>query len=129
MKPDLDALDRLEKEATPLPLVLTRYEHGGGRLFRDPPPGGQDPFRLVADFYGEGPDREFFASLRNAAPYLLAAARLAEDVMRGGEWANLSEEGACLTCGEAIADDRGHLTLPHREGCAFEAFRVLCLGS
>ena len=123
MKPDLDALERMEREATPLPLTITRYEHGGGRLFQEPPPDGRSCFHLVADFYGDGGDREFFVALRNAAPYLLAAARLAESIMRGGEWANLSEDGDCLTCGEAIADERGHLTLPHRDGCAFEAFR------
>jgi hypothetical protein len=47
-------------------LKLSRYDHGGGRLFRDGPSGER---QLIADFYHEA-DREFY----NAAPRLLTAA-------------------------------------------------------
>lgn len=55
-------------KATRGPLTLIRYEHGGGRLIKE-------PYSLVADFYQEG-DREFYDS----APELLR--QLCDEVER-----------------------------------------------
>ena len=63
----------LMKGATPVPLTLIRYEHGGGRLYRE------EPRTLVADFFDEG-DRELFAAMRNALPALLTIADTMRDI-------------------------------------------------
>ena len=55
----LDDLLRLAAEATPGPLTVRRYDHGGGR-FSASDAAGYDR-NLVADFYHEG-DRELFAA-------------------------------------------------------------------
>lgn len=59
-------------KATPEPLTLTRYEHGGGRLYKE------EPRTLVADFYDE-PDRELFYAMRAKLPALLAVVEAASD--------------------------------------------------
>ena len=51
---DLQSLKSAAKAATQGPLKLNRYDHGGGRLFRE------EPRQLVMDTYEEG-DREFYA--------------------------------------------------------------------
>jgi hypothetical protein len=52
---NLDTLERIARAATPDPLTVIRYEHGGGRIFLE------EPRTLVADFFNEG-DREFYAA-------------------------------------------------------------------
>lgn len=62
--PTTAELRALAEAATPVrPEDLMRYDHGGGRLaiLRD----GQRT--LIADFYGAGPDREFYAATNPAA--------------------------------------------------------------
>lgn len=67
----IENLKALMAKATPLPLAVNRYYHGGGRLYRE------EPRKLVADFYDEA-DRELFISMRNALPDLLAAIEAAK---------------------------------------------------
>ncbi len=65
---NLGELRELLAKATPVVEAdLMRYEHGGGRLaiLRD----GQRT--LVADFYGDGEDRELFMAMRVSLPSLL----------------------------------------------------------
>ena len=61
MTVDLAALAKLAAEATPGPLTLVAYQHGGGRLHRENV--------LVADFYNER-DRDFHYA---ASPDVVAA--------------------------------------------------------
>lgn len=51
----VEEVEELLAKATPGPRTLIRYEHGGGRLYRD-----GDSRELVADFYSEG-DRELYS--------------------------------------------------------------------
>jgi len=63
---DLEALAKLAQEATPGPLTLIAYQHGGGRLHRENV--------LIADFYQET-NRDFYAA---ASPdVVLALVRVA----------------------------------------------------
>lgn len=103
-KVDLAELRRLAEAATPTEgATLNRYEHGGGRLLIDRTQEGGGR-QLIADFYGEGADREFYAAanpatilaliaslekaeaenarLREALPELLAAVDAAREVLR-----------------------------------------------
>ena len=66
-------LDAIMAKATPGPLILTRYAHGGGRLYKD------DPRTLVADFYHEG-DREAIMALMSAWPALRGIVMAAQDL-------------------------------------------------
>jgi hypothetical protein len=51
----LQSIRKRLQAATPEPLVLSQYTHGGGRLWCE------SPRTLVADFYHEG-DREFYGN-------------------------------------------------------------------
>lgn len=54
---DTSAIRKAAEKATPVdPQDLMRYEHGGGRLaiLRD------GKRQLIADFYGDGEDTEFY---------------------------------------------------------------------
>jgi hypothetical protein len=76
-KVDLAELRRLAEAATPTEgATLNRYEHGGGRLFidRTQERGGR---QLIADFYGDGADREFYAAA-SPATILALLTRLEE---------------------------------------------------
>ena len=57
-------LRALAAQATPAPLTLTRYEHGGGRLYVDGPQRV-----LVADFF-DAANREYYSAV---APEVLTA--------------------------------------------------------
>ena len=65
---ELKEIEERCNKATPNP-ILTRYDHGGGRSYVPLPSGGID---LVADYYGEGPDREFYYHSREDIPKLLS---------------------------------------------------------
>ena len=65
---ELKEIEERCNKATPNP-TLTRYDHGGGRSYVSLPSGGVD---LVADYYGEGPDREFYHHSREDIPKLLS---------------------------------------------------------
>lgn len=69
---EIAALERLEDDATVMDehVVILRYEHGGGRVYRD----GLAGRKLIADFYKEG-DREAWIAARTALPRLLAEVR------------------------------------------------------
>lgn len=54
----------LDGKATPGPLILIKYEHGGGRLYKE------EPRQLIADFF-DAENREVFVAARNALPGLL----------------------------------------------------------
>lgn len=71
MTDHIERLRGLLEKATPGPLILIRYDHGGGRLYQE------TPRQLVADFFQE-PDRELFYAMRNAFPALLAVAEAAK---------------------------------------------------
>jgi len=67
---ELAEWERLSNNATPDPLILNRYDHGGGRLYQE-----IDGRRnLIADFYEEA-DREFYNTARTALPRLIAEIR------------------------------------------------------
>lgn len=69
---DLEAIRERVEKATPADnLTLTRYEHGGGRLFVDLDIGTPEGRDLVADFYEED-DREFYFAARTDIPLLLS---------------------------------------------------------
>jgi hypothetical protein len=75
---EIEALEALLAKATPLEnATLTRYEHGGGRLFVEGVPPKYEGRDLIADFYDEG-NREAYYALMRAAPALLAALRASE---------------------------------------------------
>ena len=65
---ELKEIEERCNKATPNP-TLTRYDHGGGRSYVSLPSGGVD---LVAEYYGEGPDREFYYHSREDIPKLLS---------------------------------------------------------
>lgn len=65
---ELEEIEERCNKATPNP-TLTRYDHGGGRSYVSLPSGGVN---LVADYYGEGPDREFYYHSREDIPKLLS---------------------------------------------------------
>lgn len=72
-KVDLAELRRLAEAATPTEgATLNRYEHGGGRLLIDRTQEGGGR-QLIADFYGEGADREFYAAANPATILALIA--------------------------------------------------------
>lgn len=76
--------ERAERATKADDLTLTRYDHGGGRMFVV---GGPDAERrLVADFFDE-PDREFYANSPKDIPALVAEVEalrsLAKTLVRG----------------------------------------------
>lgn len=72
----LAELKRLAEAATPTEgATLNRYEHGGGRLFVALHTRGGSGRQLIADFYGDGADREFYAAA-NPATVLALIARI-----------------------------------------------------
>lgn len=74
----IQRLRGLAERATQGPLKLDRYDHGGGRLYRE------CPRTLVADFFDEG-DREFYAALSPALVLrMLEVAEAASAVQRTG---------------------------------------------
>lgn len=68
---DVAAIRELLARATPMDefVQLIRYDHGGGRLFRETDEGTRNR-KLIADFYEES-DRELFYAMRNSAASLL----------------------------------------------------------
>ena len=66
---NIEHIKSLLAKATPGPIELTRYAHGGGRAF-----SGRE---LVADFFSEG-DRELYTAARAAFPALLKVAEAAK---------------------------------------------------
>ena len=76
MTAHLESLIAKAKAATQGPLTVIRYEHGGGRIYKE------EPRTLVADLFQEN-DREFIASCN---PHLILAlcelAMAAEEVDR-----------------------------------------------
>lgn len=67
----LNKIKELEGKATRLPLILNRYDGGGGRCFK------KEPLTLVCDFYHQE-DRELFFKLRNIAAELVEVALAAD---------------------------------------------------
>jgi len=76
---EIEALLALREKATPThDATLMRYDHGGGRFYREV---GRDR-SLIADFYNEG-DREYYFAAANATEALrklVAIAKAAEKV-------------------------------------------------
>ena len=69
---DIDEIERLLAAATPVTSSdMMEYEHGGGRLAVI----SESERSLVADFYGEGADRDCFMAIRLAAPAMIAELR------------------------------------------------------
>lgn len=69
---DLDEIERLLAAATPVTSSdIMEYEHGGGRLAVI----SESERTLVADFYGDGADRDCFMAIRLAAPTILTEIR------------------------------------------------------
>lgn len=99
--PTPDAIARLAalmEKATPGPLALHRYEHGGGRLLKE------EPRTLVADFYHEG-DREAIVALVNAWPAIRRA--LTEARWVAGWYSTPEAQERCANDGgikEAVAN-------------------------
>jgi hypothetical protein len=79
-------LQELMEKATPLPLKLNRYDHGGGRLFQE------EPRKLVADFYEEA-DRELFVAMRNHLPEILARMDALEEVAKAARVVSTHSNG------------------------------------
>ena len=85
---------------------------------------GDDIRPVVIDPSMKKEDRALICLLVNSLPEIEAALALAEDYARnGGEWAGLSEDGECCTCGATIADADGEPTLPHRSDCSLASYR------
>lgn len=57
---------------------LTRYDHGGGRMWVDQPGEGRE---LIADFYNE-PDREFLYHAHDDVESLIASLRAARKALK-----------------------------------------------
>lgn len=85
----LEELKLLYEAGTKGPLTLIRYEHGGGRLYKE------EPRTLVADFFDES-DRELFVATHRALPALLAVAQAAvrADSVRHAGYAGAMEDYA-----------------------------------
>lgn len=70
----LSDLEAKARAATPGPLSVNRYDHGGGRLFI------REPLQLIADLYDEG-NREYYAAFSpSIALKLLKIARAAQEL-------------------------------------------------
>ncbi len=91
--------DRCNK-ATPNP-ILTRYDHGGGRSYVPLPSGGN---HLVADYYGEGPDREFYYHSREDIPKLLSYIK---DLQSEIEMLSASPDETSSHCGTFLEERKG----------------------
>ncbi len=115
MPSDIDtaALRALAEAATPvlIHLDLMRYEHGGGRLaiLRD----GER--KLIADFYGDGSDTEYYAAVHPAAVLSLLdqidglRARVAEvegNDLSEAAWSSLTARNAELSVRVSAAETR-----------------------
>jgi len=70
----IEEIEARANAATHEPLVKTRYDHGGGRMFRDGEAGQR---KLVIDAYDE-PDREFYFHALEDVLLLLATLRVLE---------------------------------------------------
>ncbi|HYI43707.1 MAG TPA: hypothetical protein VD768_08815 [Sphingomicrobium sp.] len=87
-----------EKAADFLPTDLTAYEHGAGRLaiIRD---GRRKP---IADFYGDGPERDFFMGAALFVRALLAGQAPVASGAEGGEmdddWQDHCGDPRCADC-------------------------------
>ena len=96
----IEKLEALEKEATPLPLELTRYAHGGGRVFN------AAMRELVADFFSKG-DRDLYLPMRESFPALLAVAKAAKLVKAANaRRANAQVQDCCVR--EDYEQSMGH---------------------
>jgi len=87
---------RLEA-ATPGPFIVTRYEHGGGRMFVEAEGSRRE---LIADTFKIG-DREFYAEAPTDITRLLAAVEVVtalhtEDMFRG------HMSNGCKVCGGGV---------------------------
>ena len=75
----LAELDALCAAATQDPTICIRYDHGGGRLYKDPDGNGRI---LIADFYNEA-DWEYITQARTDLPRVVKAYREAlKEVVR-----------------------------------------------
>jgi hypothetical protein len=83
----LEELKALLNAATPLPLKVNKYDHGGGRLFHD------EPRKLVADFYDQ-PDRDLFLAMRDQISDLIAVAEAAQCIRH---WHDLEPDGMVVS--------------------------------
>ncbi len=76
---NLAELRKKAEAATKGPLKINRYEHGGGRMYRE------EPRQLVMDTYEEG-DREFYAALSpETVLALVEIAEAADEMLRKAE--------------------------------------------
>lgn len=95
---DLDRVDALCEQATPGPIVMERYDHGGGRAFVAG--DGRNRRALVADFYHTG-DREFFFNCITLVPAMASELRAARSrvldlesvITAAAEFRDAGEEG------------------------------------
>lgn len=85
-------IEAREKGATPQPLNLTRYDHGGGRLVQNE----GNNLQLIADFYDEA-NREFYVAARDDVPRLIADLRAARAALRLWEEA-IAHRDECEAC-------------------------------
>lgn len=115
---ELKEIEERCNKATPNP-TLTRYDHGGGRSYVSLPSGGVD---LVADYYGEGPDREFYYHSREDIPKLLAHIKELESQIT--RWIpveeRLPEESGYYLCWDIIACESA---IPYVAVCCFRKER------
>lgn len=118
MTPEDVKLREAALAATPVqPQDLMSYEHGGGRLaiIRD---GKRD---LIADFYGDGADRDYYAAANPATILQLLddKAKLLDEVERlRTALEPFGEIGGWMTDEEGWSD-RDELEISHNEGITF----------
>ena len=105
-----------EKAAT-RDATLVRYDHGGGRFFRD---GESGQRVLVADFYNEG-DREFYTAARDDIPDLLADRAELIAAAREAAEALVGARDRLLAAG-------GYTALPDRDAVSLALARLAALG-
>jgi uncharacterized protein len=73
----IEAMKKMAEKATPSPLKLSRYDHGGGRLYHE------DSRTLVMDTFNEW-DREFYAALTPETVLRLLAVACAAQAINDG---------------------------------------------
>lgn len=92
----LDDIEARANAATEGPFTLSRYDHGGGRMFAQTANGQRGS--LILDTFKEG-DREFYAEARTDVPALLALvreqqARIKQVEALASRWATLGASHA-----------------------------------